>query len=224
MTNPQKASDGSNAKTIEESINETIVNNRVQTLASLPSYEDAITNILGSQSRAKAIYGLNATKTGIEKGLVHVFAINNLRNPVNNRDVAELLSVLLPRVQAGTKLLISPMDLLFAQGSLIAKLNPGVDPEQAMDLLWEAFKEYFNNIEPGGSILVNKIQHFLMLTNALNYVDDFRVNATVNKIPMANAYTLAQAYSLEISLVSSTNQVYEGTRGELEPINYDPET
>lgn len=223
VINPEEiVQKGVNEESIEAAIKRAALEIRTQSLTSLPTYEDAIRVIYGD-TKVKAIYGLNAAKTGLNIGTVHCFVLGLDGDPISTNEAQQIFNLLEPRVHAGTTLIVSPMEVFYCQGVVIAKLKKDQDVSDAQDLIWLAYQNYFKKLESGQTIITSNIEYEFIDTQVLDYVEDFRINGFVDKIPMPNQWVIGFAWNLDITLVDSNNNFFNIIKGEQEPPNYDPE-
>jgi Baseplate J-like protein len=214
---------GIDEESLESAIARSALEIRTQALTSLPTYEDAIKTIYGLSAKVKAIYGLNAAKTGLNLGTIHCFVLGLNGEPISNNEAIQIYSLLEPRVNAGTTLVVSPMEVFYCQGVVIAKLKKDQDVSDAQDLLWLAYQQYFKTLEAGQTVFTGNIEYQFLDTQVLDYIDDFRINGFVDKIPMPNKWVIGFAWNIDITLVDNDNNVFNIIKGEQEPPEYDPE-
>jgi Baseplate J-like protein len=223
VTNPESATPGIDQETLQYAIDKSITLIRTQTLSSVPSYEDAAKLIMGEGSKAVCIPKLNAQKTGFNNGVMHLFLLDNLGDPASTGLINDVFRDFNDRIQGGTTLLVSPMEVLYVETVLNCKLNGVKDSDESAELLWLATKQYFASLEPHDSVITRSLEYQLMLTGVIDYIEETRINGNLNKIPMPNAYTIGREYNLRCEMITPTNQPVVVVKGELEPLDYNPE-
>lgn len=222
VINTEASQGGAQAQTIEEAIAQALVALRRRNIVTADDYQDAAIEVLGSGSRVKAIGLLGADKIGYQLGAVHLFCLDQSGIPINQAQAADILNTLSPRIQIGTALYVSPMSLLNIEGVIVAKLISGEDPETVGDRLWIAFSAYLSRNPVGETLLIRETEHELRFAGGLEKIDQFTLNGINSNIEMPNVYTTAQAYSLEVNLVTDTGEIISFLRGEGEPTDFDP--
>ncbi|MEA5603718.1 baseplate J/gp47 family protein [Nostoc sp. UHCC 0252] len=219
VTNIEPASGGSDEEAQASAITRALNQMRLRNLVSANDYEQAAEALLGSGSLAKAIGLLGRNKVTRELGAVHLFLLNASGEPANDAQLSYVKSELSDKLQLGTSLYTSPIELVPVSAEFTAKLNPGVDPEEAFDNLWEAFQEYLspNSYPLGQDLIFYEVGFALRNTGAIKEAGNLTLNGSPSNIPMPNDYTLPTPYSLFIQLVNENGVVFEGLRGIGEP-------
>lgn len=222
VTNVQAASGGTDAETLDQTIARGLTELRVRSLVSADDFEIAAETILGQGSVAKAIGLLSKDKTETELGAVHLFLLNANQEPANDAQINLVSSSLSRRIQLGTSLYISPMELLNISGSLIARLTPGANVDQVVADLWEAYQNYLNpsTYPVGQDIVMNEVEYHLRLTGGVINIQTLSLNGSPTNIAIPNDYTLPFPYSLFIQLVDDRGVIYESVRGAGEPVDF----
>lgn len=223
VVNIEASKGGAEEESIQETIDRAVAVLRERNLVSRFDFEGAAQRILGQGSRVKAIGLLGADKLDFQPGAVHLFCLAPDGSPANNAQIGTLYSALGSRIQLGTKLWISPMDIYLASGQVIARLLPGEDPQNVATQLWDAFGQYLNRLQPGESILIKELEYALRLAANVAYLEETRVNNELLNVPLPNQYTIAKPYSLRCQLVTSDGITFELLRGAGEPEDYDPQ-
>ncbi|MFN6531031.1 baseplate J/gp47 family protein [Nostoc sp. ChiSLP03a] len=216
VTNIEAASGGSDLESEASAINRALTQIRLRNLVSASDYEQAAEALLGEGSVCKAIGLLAGDKTTRELGAVHLFLLNSNGEPANDAQINYVKSQLSNRIQLGTSLYASPIELLPISAELQYNLAPGVDPEDAFDILWEAYQDYLNpSYYPlSKDILFFEVGYALRNTGVIVDGGTLSINGTPSNIPIPNDYTLPYPYSLFMQLVDKNGVVYEALRGE----------
>ncbi|MGJ3244930.1 MAG: baseplate J/gp47 family protein [Elainellaceae cyanobacterium] len=225
VINPEAAKGGADEESEASYIQRATAALRVRSLVSESDFEEVAEGVLGLGSRAKAIGLLSLDKSSLEPGAVHVFCLAPDGTPANLGQLAKVEAEMSPRKQLGTRLHISPMELINIKGHLIARLQDESSPTEIADGLWKAFEDYFSpsQFNPGDSVLIREVEHELRFAGGLEYIEQLKLNDQLQNIPMPNKYTLPNAYSLSMQLVASDGNVFEIGRGEGESENFDPQ-
>ncbi|MFN6486302.1 MULTISPECIES: baseplate J/gp47 family protein [unclassified Nostoc] len=216
VTNIEAASGGSDLESEASAINRALTQIRLRNLVSVTDYEQAAEALLGEGSVCKAIGLLASNKTNRELGAVHLFLLNSNGEPANDAQITYVKSELAKRIQLGTSLYASPIELLPIVAELQYNLSPGVDPEEAFDILWEAYQDYLNPsyYSLSKDILFFEVGYALRNTGVIVDGGTLSINGTPSNIPIPNDYTLPYPYSLFMQLVDKNGVVYEALRGE----------
>ncbi|MCW5317943.1 hypothetical protein GTQ43_30495 [Nostoc sp. KVJ3] len=219
VTNIEAASGGSDLESEASAINKALTQIRLRNLVSADDYEQAAEALLGEGSVCKAIGLLAGDKTTRELGAVHLFLLNSNGEPANDAQINYVKSQLSNRIQLGTSLYASPVELLPISAELQYNLSPGVDPEEAFDILWEAYQDYLNpSYYPlSKDILFFEVGYALRNTGVIVDGGTLSINGTPSNIPIPNDYTLPYPYSLFMQLVDKNGVVYESLRGAGDP-------
>ncbi|MBD2196621.1 MULTISPECIES: baseplate J/gp47 family protein [Calothrix] len=215
ITNVESSSGGTDAETLDQTISRGLTELRIRNLVSEDDYEVAAETILGEGSVAKAIGLLSRNKNEEELGAVHLFLLNANQEPANDAQVQLVSDSLSRRIQLGTQLYISPMELINISASLIAKVTIGANVEQVINDLWEAYKSYLNpsTYPVGQDIILNEVEYHLRLTEGIKNIQTLSLNGSPTNIVIPNQYSLPYPYSLFVQLLSEDRVIYESLRG-----------
>jgi hypothetical protein len=219
VTNVEPSLGGTDEESVESTIERALIALRQDNLVSADDYENAAESILGEGSVCKAIGLLAEDRASTQLGAVHIFLLNADKQPANEAQLTQVKSGLETRIQLGTSLYTSPMELLNINGELVAKLASGKNPEEAIDELWQVFLDYLDpsTYPVGQDIILNEVEYLLRLAGNIKAIESLTLNGEPLNIPLANSYTLPTAYSLYIRLVAEDGLTYEGLRGAGEP-------
>ncbi|MEH1966763.1 baseplate J/gp47 family protein [Nostoc sp.] len=215
VTNVEPASGGTDLEEVADTISRALRQIRLRNLVSANDYEQAAEALLGNGSVAKAIGLLGANKATRELGAVHLFLLNASGEPANDAQLSYVKSELSNKLQLGTSLYTSPIELIPISAELTGRLVPGVNLEEAFDTLWEAFQDYLNpNSYPlDQDLLLYEVGFALRATGVIKEAGYLTLNGSPSNIPVPNAYTLPSAYSLFMQLVDAEGITYETLRG-----------
>ncbi|NEU81505.1 baseplate J/gp47 family protein [Nostoc sp. UIC 10630] len=215
VTNIEAASGGSDLESEASAINRALTQIRLRNLVSATDYEQAAEILLGEGSVCKAIGLLAGDKTTRELGAVHLFLLNSNGEPANDAQITYVKSQLASRIQLGSSLYTSPIELLPISAEFTARLTIGVNPEEAFDTLWEVFQEYLspNSYPLGQDLIFYEVGFALRNAGVIKEAGNLTLNGSPSNIPIANDYTLPTPYSLFMQLVDENGIVFEGLRG-----------
>lgn len=216
VTNTEGSAGGTDAETIDQTISRALDQLKLRNLVSADDYEIAAQELLGAGSVAKAIGLLAQNKITEELGAVHLFLLNANQDPANTTQLSNIKNSLNSRIQLGTRLYVSPMELLNISGELIAQLLPGANADTAISELWSAFTNYLNpsTYPLGHDIILSEVEYQLRLTGQVNNIQTLLLNGSPLNIPFPNEYTLPLPYNLLITLVDDNGVTYTALRGE----------
>lgn len=219
VTNIEPASGGTDEESVESAIDRGLTQLRIRNLVSADDYEQAAEELMGEGSVCKAIGLLSKNKLREELGAVHLFLLNANQEAANQAQISQIYNSLVSRIQLGTQLYVSPMELLNVSAELIAKVTPGFDQEEVINDLWQAYQDYLNpsTYPVGQDIILNEVEYQLRLTGGIKDIQFLSLNGQPSNIPVPNNYTLPTPYSLYVKLVNEEGSFYEALRGEGEP-------
>ena len=218
VNNTSPSAGGNNEETEVQTITRALDKLRLRNLVSATDYEQAVEEILGNNSRCKAIGLLGPNKEAEILGAVHLFLLNTDGSPATYAQLNQVKSQLGTRIQLGSSLFVSPMELIDINAFLICRLTPGRDPEEVADELYAAYSEALDprNYPIGQDIVLNEIEYVLRLTGGIKDIELLELNDNTVNIPLANEYTLPAAQSLSIQFVREDGVIYEANRGQLD--------
>lgn len=221
VTNTEAASGGSDLESEASAISRGLTQIRLSSLVSKTDYEQAAETLLGDGSVCIAIGLLAADKTTTELGAVHLFLLNANGDPANDAQINYVKSQLANRIQLGTALYASPVELLPIIAELQFNLSPGINPQVAFDTLWGAYQDFLNpaTYPLSTDVLFYDLAYALRNTGVIYGGGTLVLNNSPTNIPMPNAYTLPTAFSLFMQLVDKDGIVYTALRGEGEPFD-----
>lgn len=182
-------------------------------------YELFAQDVLGSGSVVKAIGLLGADKVSEELGAVHVFCLSSTGQPAGQGELALVRTQLQDVVQLGTRLWVSPMDVLPINANVVAKLSQGVDVLATANGIWQVFNTYINDTLPGETVTEDELKARIRFVgvettttpnnNPVSYVELAQLNNNNTVVPMPNDFTKAIPQSLTLQLVDSNGTVYD---------------
>jgi Baseplate J-like protein len=224
VVNREPSQGGAPAEAVETAIARGLAQLRRRNLVSAPDFEEAAEEILGQKSTAKAIGLLNADKISYEPGVVHVFCLDNSGNPATAAQLSSVRQVLARRLMLGTRLYVSPMELVPIQVRLIGRLG-SESADAVADRLWAALQTYLSpqRWKTGGSLLLKEVEYELRLAGGLKYVEELLLNDDAVNVPMPNEYSVPSAYSMTALLTNDSGQLFNLLRGAGEPPDFDPQ-
>lgn len=218
VINTEDSQGGLEAETEDSLINRALVSIRTRNLVSEFDFDNATESVLGLGSKAKTIGLLGADKISRQNGVVHVFALDANGNPVNSSQISQISQALIPRLMLGTQLIIDPMGVLEMAGTAIIQLEDNTDVSTVASELWLSFQEYFKpeSLVPGESILLSEVTFALRTVKGIKYIEEILINNISDRVPMPNAYTIAKARSLTLTLVDINANPFNIAFGGLE--------
>lgn len=221
VTNTEPSNGGTNAETEAQTIERAITKLRLRNLVSASDYEQAAEDLMGEGSVAKAIGLLSQNKLVKELGAVHIFLLNSDKTPANSAQISEVRNSLVSRIQLGTQLYVSPMELLDISAELIARINPGSKLETVVNDLWIAYQEYLNpsTYPVGKDIILNEVSYHLRVTEGIKNIQFLSLNGQPSNIPIPNDFTLPNPSSLYVKLADENGVIYETVLGAGEPVD-----
>jgi uncharacterized phage protein gp47/JayE len=214
-TNAQPATGGTNEETVDQAIARGLAAIRRRNLVTGDDYEQEAIAVLGEGSVAHAIGLLGGDKVSYELGAVHVFCLNQTGAVPNTAQLNQVPEMLAQKIQIGTSLYVSAIDLLNVDADLTAKLAVGQDPNQAAEQLWAAFQDYLNptKFKVGESVLLKEVEYALRLTGTIANLQALTLNGLGTNLAMSYRYSLPKAHSLYCQLIDATGNVYRILRG-----------
>lgn len=218
VTNTLPSAGGTDAETEVQTITRALDKLRLRNLVSASDYEQAAQDILGVNSRCKAIGLLGPNKEAEVLGAVHLFLLNTDGSPATPAQLTQVKSELSTRIQLGSSLYVSPIELIEINATLICRLVEGREPEEVADELFAAYSEALDprNYPIGQDIVLNEIEYVLRLTGGIKDIELLELNDESLNIPLPNEYTLPVAQSLIIQFVRQDGVIYEANRGQLD--------
>jgi hypothetical protein len=218
VTNESPSAGGTTAETEAQTITRALSKLRLRNLVSASDYELAAQEILGEGSRCKAIGLLGPSLDTNVLGAVHLFLLNSDGNPANDTQLSQVKSTLGDRIQLGSSLYTSPMNLLFINANLICNLTPGKNPEEAADILFKAYSDYLDpRYYPlSQDVILNEVEYALRLTGVIKDIELLTLNDISMNIPLPNDYTLPVPQSLVATFITSEGFPYPVNRGSLD--------
>ncbi|MBD2515182.1 baseplate J/gp47 family protein [Nostoc sp. FACHB-973] len=215
VTNLEATIPGTDEELVDSTILRIIDQLSKKNLVSADDYERAAEQILGQGSSAKAIGLLAANKLTKELGAVHLFLLNANKQPASTSELSLVKNSLQGRIQLGTNLYTSPMEILPVSGELVARLVAGENPEETIDELWGAFQDYLNpsTYAVGADVILNEVEYQLRLSGGIKDIQSLILNGVASNVANPNSYTVPQAYSLYVRLAGIDGIYYEAVRG-----------
>jgi len=224
VVNLDSAQGGASAESIESAIDRGLVALRARNPVSANDFELEAEAVMGAGSKAKSIGLLGPDRLTEQPGASHLFLLSATGEPANIAVQTQVRTALSGRLMLGSALYISPMELVAVQGGIIARLLEGFEPEVVADALWKAYQNYLAPAayNPGEALLIQELGHNLRFTAGLDFLDELSLNDELQNIPMPNAYTLPQAFSLNIKLTDTDGNLFEFLRGSGEAPDFNP--
>lgn len=221
VTNITSARGGSFGETDINLVERAAQKIRIRNPVSALDFEQLAEEILGVGSRAKCIglLGVNRMVNKPEKGVIHLFLLGSDGNPVTNSVASSVGNTLSPRLNLGTRLLISPMDQYEINITLICQLTAGdKTADDTADQIYDALLDYFNpsTYPVGGEVLLDEVKYFVRSVGGFT-VSYLELNEEALNIPMPNDWTQANFTSLDIKILNLDGTVYLGNKFKISP-------
>lgn len=215
-----EAATGTDTETEEEILDRAIKSIRRRAPISVIDYEEFSVSILG-RGYAKCIPSLSQDKNNVEPGSAHVFLLNSSGNLPTTAQINQVQTQLGSQVHIGTKLYVSPLDLVDIDGFVTGKLLESYDPILVSNQLWQSFQDFFSyrNFNAGDSILINKIEFVLNLIEGVDYIDATEINNSNLNQPLPNDWSFPKVRSLELNLITESGSIYKNYFGFTEPLD-----
>lgn len=210
IANPQPASGGAGAETIEQTKArglEAIRSRKV--LITADDYQDAAQVLLGVGSRAFAVPLLGSDKVSEKLSAVHVFCLNADGTAPTETQLNEIKLALQDLVLLGSLIYVSALEVEPIDIYAIAKYAPGLDPSAIAADIWTTLQNSLSPLKatPGQSVLVKEAEYQVRSTPGVDVVQSVTLNGLAGNVPMANKFTVPQARSLYVELVNQFGQV-----------------
>jgi Baseplate J-like protein len=220
VVNIEPVAGGTDAESTDNLIERSTQALRRRAPISVIDYEEFVVESMGG-GVAKCIPALSLDKNNNEPGAAHVFLLAPDGTPANQALIGKVQSELGALIHIGTKLYVSAMEILEADGYLIAQLKNDFLPSTVAENLWDAFRDFFNfnQFNPGDSILISELQAEMRLTDGLKFIEYVSVNDSAIPIPLNNGYTVPVAMSLIVELVTATGSLYKTSFGISPPMD-----
>jgi Baseplate J-like protein len=219
VVNTERVNGGTSPESESDWIARAFASLRLKAPISASDYEEFAQNILGVGSRAKAIGLLSGDTLRLEKGSVHVFCLSSSRVPANAAEIAAVRNALTPIIQLGTRLYVSPMQVVPINLSVIAKIEDNQSPDDVADNLWQVFNEVLDptQYEAGAQLDPDEVAHSLRFAGGVKFLELVELNGDTLPIVLPNEYTLPTPYGAVFELVEPSGQIFTLIRGSGEP-------
>lgn len=216
--NEEPAQGGLDPESSESAVDRQLAYLRRRAPISALDYEEEAQEVLGRGSRAKAIGLLGMDKATIEKGAVHLFLLSSSGVPANTAEIAKVNAALQSRIQLGTRLYISPIDILNITIEVIAGIEADSIPENVADSLWQVFQEFLDpqQYDPGVAVNNEELGHQLRFATGVKYLEEVFLNEDALPVAMPNNFTLPIAYGMIANLADENGAVYTAYRGNID--------
>lgn len=217
--NEEAAQGGYDAESTESAVNRQLAYLRRRSPISAVDFEEEAQEAMGYGSRAKAVGLLGRDKATFEKGAVHLFLLSSNKSPANNAEIAKVRAAIEPRIQLGTRLYVSPIDVEYINIEVIAGINADAVPDVVADSLWQIYQEFLDPLQynPGTAVNNEELGHQLRFADGVSYLEEVFLNNEALPIAMPNDFTLPIAYGMVARLADENGVVYSIVRGSGEP-------
>jgi hypothetical protein len=181
VSNPQAASGGTEAETIQETKARGFQAIRRRGLISKADYEEEATSLLGTGAIALARGNVGQDGETYSEGNIHVFCLNPDGSLLNE---AQALTI---RDRLRTKSLLTVADFVWVSSlqyapvhaEVIAKLLPGVNPAAVAEAIWQRMLEYLKpgRYPVGEAIVLKELEYQARLAGGIEYLHSLSLGA-----------------------------------------------
>lgn len=215
VINLEAAAGGTDAETQNQAIARGLEAIRLRNLVSASDYEAAARNALGVGSVAHAIGLLGQDKTSRQLGAVHLFILNANGTAPNTAQIQLVLDALTPRVQVGTSLYVSPLDVIDVDVDVVAKLREDANPTAVANALWAALQSFLNPAvyAVSQSVILKEVEYRLRLTSGVEFIQAATLNGSTTNLPMSLPYSVPSAHSIFCTLIDQDGTSYQILKG-----------
>ncbi|QLF85135.1 baseplate wedge protein [Nostoc phage YongM] len=211
VTNITPSSGGRSGETVTNLIERCAEIIRIRNPVSALDFEQLSELTMGDGSRCKAVglLGINKIVDDPQPGVVHLFLLNNNGEPADQSLIATVGATLQPRIMLGTRLLISPMEVVNIEIELIALSDSSKTFQNLADDILEALQIFFSavNLTPGDSVLIEEVKFAVRSVGGLS-ISYLQMNDNALNIPMPNDWSIPRLASLSLELTDSEGTVY----------------
>ena len=193
---------------------------RNKNLISALDYEEAVIDVLGEGSRAKAIGRLSGdTLNKDERGSVHIFVLDAQGVPVNSAQLNALQAALNPLLPVGTKLYISPMDTYDINVEVWVRLLPNADGNTVTKDLDTTFREYLSpkTYTIGKGLIHQALMGKLSGVTDVDYVEALSINGNYTSVNSPNDWSVPNPLNFTVNVTLADGSQLPG-------LNYTPES
>jgi len=215
VINLEAAAGGTDAETQDQAIARGLVAIRLRNLVSGADYEQAAINVLGQGSVAHAIGLLGQDKISYQLGAVHLFCLNANGDAPNTTQLSAVSETLSPRIQIGTSLYVSSLDVVDVDVDLVASLREGQNPNTVAEALWAALQRFLDptKVAPGQTVILKEVEYNLRLQGGIKYIQAATLNGETTNLPMPFDYSVPSAHSLFCTFVDVDGTTFRILKG-----------
>jgi uncharacterized phage protein gp47/JayE len=189
VTNIAAASGGSDGETIEDTKARAFASFRRRGLVSGEDYEQEVRGLLGESSVAIAIGNLSADRTAVEKGVVHIFALNGDGSALNSAQQSDLQQRLQTKTHLTIGVYVSNLEIIDTSVQIVAQILAGENPEAIAIALNRELTAY---LSPGGgvgigeTVLVKEIEYIIRSVPGIDYVQAATIGGWLETLYSSN--------------------------------------
>lgn len=220
VTNVTAATNGSEPQASSDLINRAAIALRNRNPVGELDFEEFATAILGTGSRAKAIGLLSADTTSEELGSIHLFLLDATGNPITAAQGATVGNTIANRLMLGTKLYISPINLVPIYVEVIVQADGTVDTQTLSDNAWTSLQTYLSlqTYPVGQDVLLEEVKYNLRQNGGFT-LSSLTLNSEPLNIAMPNDWSLPMCTALTIHVIdnlgnTTTNSYLKATASE----------
>lgn len=179
-------------------------------------YELLAQDVLGAGSEALAVGRLGLNTDVEELGAVHLFVLNANKQSASQTQANLVLANLLPKVQAGTRLYVSPMPTQGVDITSTLALLPTANSADVLPAIDRAVRRYFaDSLTAGQAVYPDEVSYVIRGVTGVAYVSDTTVSSSIDGlvspvIPEAYERLVYRSLRLEVTQGTSLNTVLYG--------------
>jgi uncharacterized phage protein gp47/JayE len=212
VTNPLAASGGTDAETLDDTKARAFQALRRRGLVSQDDYEEETRILLGVGSVALAIGNLAADRSTFQRGVVHIFALNQAGLPLSSAQSQALQVALQGKTHMSALVYVSSIEVELVDLWVIAKLPNGLTPQTIADDINQSLRTYLQpGTHPIGQTVILKELEYLVRNESVDYVQSVTIGPHLGQrnganYPMPNSYSAVKLEALTVEFVQGTNQ------------------
>lgn len=189
VTNTTAASGGSNGETIEDTKARAFASFRRRGLVSGEDYEQEVRSLLGESSVAIAIGNLSADRTAVEKGVVHIFALNGDGSALNGAQQSDLQQRLKVKTHLTIEVYVSNLEIIEMSVQVVAQVLSGENPEAIAIAINRELTSYLSPSGGAGigeTVLVKELEYVIRSVPGVDYVQSATIGGWLETLYSSN--------------------------------------
>ncbi|MGL5058605.1 MAG: baseplate J/gp47 family protein [Microcoleus sp.] len=212
VLNPTDATGGTNAESIKETQTRAMLALRRRSVVSRDDYEQKARSLLGLGSVVVAKGNVGQDRRSQLPGCVHLFCLNADGSQPNDAQRLALRTAILPFMQVGIELFVSPIAVQPVFISVIVRQIPSVNPQVVAATIGGRLRSFLApaNQNPGTAILLDDLRRELHQIGGIDFVEHVSIGESAS-VPKAalnfplKDYTVAKVEQVEISISDGRN-------------------